>query len=162
MAESTNYELLLSQLDLLIAEESDRLANCANFVALLFSNLADVNWLGIYVARGEELVLGPYQGLPACTRIVVGQGVCGAAAKQLSSIVVTDVNQFPGHIACDSRSRSEIVVPLMSRGKLIGVLDVDSPKIDRFNAIDKHGLERMCESLVHSMERESEDLDNFI
>ncbi|MDX1515575.1 MAG: GAF domain-containing protein [Woeseiaceae bacterium] len=141
---TTDYDLLDSQLRALIADEADALACAANFVALLFHALDDVNWLGIYVLRGTELVLGPFQGQPACVRIPLGRGVCGTAAERRETLVVPDVHAFPGHIACDAASRSEIVVPLLRGGELIGVLDVDSPSLDRFDQADRIGIERLC------------------
>ena len=140
----TDYTLLQSQLTALTADESDALANASNFVALVFNALDDVNWVGIYVLRGDELVLGPFQGKPACVRIPIGSGVCGTAAARLETQLVADVHAFPGHIVCDADSRSEIVVPLLVDGKLIGVLDIDSPSLNRFDSIDQEGLEVLC------------------
>lgn len=140
----TDFDLLDAQLSALIKDEADGLANAGNFVALLFNALHDVNWLGIYVLRGDELVLGPFQGQPACVHIPVGNGVCGTAAATRETQRVADVHAFPGHIACDPISRSEIVVPLMIDGDLRGVLDVDSPSLDRFSAADQVGMERLC------------------
>ena len=142
---STDYELLAQQLSALLAEESDALAITANFVALLYESMADINWLGIYVARGDELVLGPFQGRPACVHIPFGQGVCGTAAASGEIQLVADVHEFPGHIACDPVSRSEIVIPLRHGERLLGVLDVDSPKLARFDQRDQEGLVRACE-----------------
>lgn len=140
----TDFDLLGAQLSALIKDEADALANAGNFVALLFNALHDINWLGIYVLRGDELVLGPFQGQPACVRIAVGDGVCGTAAATEMTQRVADVHAFPGHIACDPVSRSEIVVPLMIDGELRGVLDVDSPSLNRFSAADQEGIERLC------------------
>ena len=140
----TDYTLLDSQAGALLRDEPDALANAANFVALLYNALDDVNWLGIYVLRGDELVLGPFQGQPACVHIPVGNGVCGTAAATLETQRVADVHAFPGHIACDAASRSEIVVPLVVDGSLVGVLDIDSPSLDRFSADDQAGIERLC------------------
>ena len=140
----TDYRLLQSQLVALAGDETDALANASNFVALLYGALDDINWLGIYVLRGEELVLGPFQGKPACVRIPVGNGVCGTAAATMETQVVPDVHAFPGHIVCDADSRSEIVVPLSVGGQLIGVLDIDSPSLDRFGAEDREGIEKLC------------------
>ena len=142
----TVYTLLQSQLTALIGDESDALASAGNFVALLYNALDNVNWLGIYVLRGQELVLGPFQGKPACVHIPIGSGVCGKAAETLETQRVPDVHAFPGHIVCDADSRSEIVVPLMVDGQLIGALDIDSPSVDRFSAADQEGLEALCES----------------
>lgn len=148
MADDTNYGLLLAQARALLDGEDDSLANSANFVALLFDALDDVNWLGIYVLRGEELVLGPFQGKPACVRIPLGRGVCGTAAATRESQRVADVHAFPGHIVCDAASRSELVVPLLSDGRLLGVLDIDSPVEDRFSAGDQAGIEALCAELA--------------
>jgi len=139
-----DYTLLKSQFVALAGNETDALANASNFVGLLFNAIDDINWLGIYVLRGDELVLGPFQGKPACVRIAVGNGVCGTAAATLETQRVADVHAFPGHIVCDADSRSEIVVPLTMRGVLLGVLDIDSPTIDRFSATDQTGIELLC------------------
>jgi GAF domain-containing protein len=141
---NTDYPLLESQLVALIGDETDPLANASNFVGLLFDALEDVNWLGIYVLRGDELVLGPYQGKTACVRIALGKGVCGTAAATRQTQRVPDVHEFPGHIACDVASRSEIVVPLLVDGELVGVLDIDSPSLDRFSEADQQGVEALC------------------
>ena len=141
---NTDYALLRSQLTALIGDETDALANASNFVGLLFNALDDINWLGIYVLRDDELVLGPFQGKPACVHIPLGSGVCGTAAATLETQLVPDVHAFPGHIVCDADSRSEIVVPLMVGGQLIGVLDIDSPSLDRFSAADQEGIESLC------------------
>jgi len=140
----TDYDLLESQAAALLGDEADALASAANFVALLYNALDDVNWLGIYVLRGDELVLGPFQGQPACVHIAVGSGVCGTAAATLETQRVDDVHAFPGHIVCDAASRSEIVVPLVIDGALVGVLDIDSPSLERFSADDQAGIERLC------------------
>ena len=142
----TNYDLLDSQLRAMLAGEKDKLAATSNFVALLFTALADVNWLGVYVLRGEELVLGPFQGRPACVRIPVGNGVCGVAAGTGKTQRVADVHEFPGHIVCDADSRSELVVPLLAAGGLLGVLDIDSPSLSRFSEDDQQGVEKLCAS----------------
>ena len=147
-----DYKLLASQLHALLGDETDALANASNFVALLYNALDDVNWLGIYVLRDGELVLGPFQGKPACVRIQVGSGVCGTAAATLQTQRVADVHQFAGHIACDADSRSEIVVPLICNGNLIGVLDIDSPTLDRFNEFDQQGMEELCASYCRLQE----------
>lgn len=141
-----DYTLLDSQLRALLAGEDDALASASNFVALLYNAMEDVNWLGIYVLRDDELVLGPFQGKPACVRLQLGRGVCGTAASTLQTQRVADVHAFEGHIACDADSRSEIVVPLLSNGQLIGVLDIDSPTPDRFSAADQKGVEKLCAS----------------
>jgi len=139
-----DYKLLDSQLRALLADETDALACASNFVALLYNAMDDINWLGIYVSRGNELVLGPFQGKPACVHIDVGAGVCGTAAATLQTQRVADVHQFEGHIACDADSRSEVVVPLISNGQLIGVLDIDSPTPNRFTETDQLGVEKLC------------------
>lgn len=141
-----DYGLLDSQLRALLAGETDALANASNFVALLKNAMERVNWLGVYVLRGNELVLGPFQGKPACVHIPVGTGVCGTAAASLRTQRIADVHEFEGHIVCDADSRSELVVPLITHGKLIGVLDIDSPIPDRFSEADQQGVERLCET----------------
>lgn len=142
------YRQLLQQLDALIGGERDAVANMANMAALLFCQLPDLNWAGFYLLRGSELVLGPFQGRPACIRIALGRGVCGTAAASASTQRVADVHAFPGHIACDAASRSEIVVPLVAAGTVVGVLDLDSPVADRFDADDEAGLEAAARLLV--------------
>jgi GAF domain-containing protein len=149
----TDYRLLNSQLHALLENEHDALAASGNFVALLYNALDEVNWLGIYVLRGDELVLGPFQGKPACTRIALDEGVCGAAASTLQTQRVADVHAFPGHIVCDPDSRSELVVPLLSHGQLIGVLDIDSPITRRFSAADQAGVEDLCDSFCELQEK---------
>ncbi len=141
---SERYRELALELQGLLEGESDAVANMANAAALIFHGLPDLNWAGFYVNRESCLVLGPFQGKPACVRIKVGQGVCGTAAELKSSIVVPDVHDFPGHIACDSASRSELVVPILRDGVVLGVLDLDSPSLARFDEVDRVG----CESLV--------------
>ncbi len=135
---------LLSQARALLAGERDATANAANLAALVFHTLPDLNWAGFYWMKQGELVLGPFQGRPACVRIALGKGVCGTAARDKRTVVVEDVNQFPGHIACDSASMSEVVVPLMRDGKVVGVLDLDSPSLRRFDADDVRGLEALA------------------
>lgn len=142
------YHHLLVQAKALIATETDLIANCANAASLLYYTLSEVNWCGFYFLRGDELVLGPFQGKPACVRIALGKGVCGSAAEQQQTLVVTDVEQFPGHIACDAASRSEIVVPLVFDDTLIGVLDIDSPQVARFSTIDAEYLEKLAHAIV--------------
>ena len=147
------YRELAGQLEALLAGESDPVANAANTSALLFQMMPDLNWAGFYIMRSGELVLGPFQGKPACVRIPVGKGVCGAAVAQGKSMLVEDVHAFPGHIACDSASNSELVVPLVSsKGELIGVFDLDSPVQDRFDVDDQHGLESIARAFVESLE----------
>lgn len=141
------YALLNRQLAALLEGEPNRVANLANASALLAQFLDRVNWVGFYLLEGDELVLGPFQGLPACVRIPLGKGVCGTAAQRRQTVVVPDVHAFPGHIACDAASRSEIVIPLFVDGELVGVLDIDSPEPDRFDEIDRQGLEAFAAEL---------------
>ncbi|WP_433884997.1 GAF domain-containing protein [Pseudomonas vranovensis] len=138
------YGLLAAQLEALLADERDFIANAAQFSAFLYSQVEDLNWAGFYLNRNEQLVLGPFQGQVACVRIPFGRGVCGAAAASRESQRVEDVHAFPGHIACDSASNSELVIPLVKDGRLIGVLDLDSPKLARFSEVDQAGLERLA------------------
>lgn len=139
------YGELAVQARALLAGEDNRIANAANFSALVFHALPDLNWAGFYFFDGQELVVGPFQGQPACVRIALGKGVCGTAAVTRATQVVPDVNEFPGHIACDAASRSEIVVPLVAAdGTLLGVFDVDSPRPARFDDDDRQGLEALC------------------
>ena len=137
------YAQLAEQARALLHGEPDRIANAANLSALVYHALPQLNWAGFYFFDGTELVVGPFQGLPACTRIALSRGVCGAAALRRESIVVPDVHAFPGHIACDSRSRSELVVPIVTAGALRGVFDMDSPTPARFDDIDRIGVERL-------------------
>jgi GAF domain-containing protein len=139
------YPLLFAQLQALLADERDFIANAAQFSAFLFQELADLSWAGFYLVRGEELVLGPFQGKVACVRIPFGRGVCGAAAATGQTQRVEDVHAFAGHIACDSASNSELVVPLFKDGRLLGVLDLDSPSLARFSAADQAAIERLAE-----------------
>jgi L-methionine (R)-S-oxide reductase len=141
---ASDYAALAEELNGLLRGESDFVANAANTCALIFDALPDLNWAGFYFLRRDELVVGPFQGKPACVRIALGKGVCGTAAAERRTIVVPDVEAFPGHIACDAASRSEIVVPLIAGGKLLGVLDLDSPKPARFDESDARGLERLA------------------
>jgi GAF domain-containing protein len=145
------YDQLAAQLSSLLAGERDLIANAANFSSLVFHSLPDLNWAGFYFAKDDELVLGPFQGQPACVRIKIGQGVCGAGAAKCDTMVVSNVHEFPGHIACDSASNSEIVVPLMKDGRMIGVLDLDSPKLSRFDREDAAGLEQLVKILLSSV-----------
>lgn len=139
------YDDLRRQLSALLSGETDPIANAANTAALLFNSMPDINWAGFYFLRSEkELVLGPFQGLPACVRIAVGKGVCGTAVERETSVLVEDVHAFSGHIACDAASRSELVVPLMHDGGLFGVLDIDSPTVGRFDADDQAGIEALA------------------
>ena len=146
------YEMLDRQVDSLLENEQDRIANSANFSALVFDNLDDINWCGFYFLHGEELVLGPFQGKPACVRIPMGKGVCGTAAALCETQVVKNVHEFAGHIACDSASNSEIVIPLVKEGQLIGVLDIDSPDYSRFDDTDRSGIEQMVETFIKQTE----------
>jgi GAF domain-containing protein len=139
---------LLEQARALLQGERDFTANAANLSALLFHALPDVNWVGFYRMKGGELVLGPFQGKPACVRIALGKGVCGTAARDRRTLVVPDVDAFPGHIACDAASRSEVVVPVIAGGKVVGVLDLDSPSKDRFDDADARGLEAIVDAFV--------------
>lgn len=146
------YAGLAEQARGLLAGERDRIANAANFAALVFNGLPDLNWAGFYFSNGDELVVGPFQGLPACVRIPFGKGVCGTAAVTRSTQVVPDVDAFPGHIACDAASRSEIVVPLVDGdGALIGVFDVDSPTPGRFDDEDRRGMEALCAAFMETL-----------
>jgi L-methionine (R)-S-oxide reductase len=144
------YGQLVVQMEGLFSGERDGLANMANTAALIYQMLPDLNWAGFYILRGDELVLGPFQGKIACVRIGMGRGVCGTAAVRLETIVVRDVEAFPGHIACDAASKSEIVVPLVVKGRLLGVLDLDSPLIGRFDEEDALGLNAAAKVLLES------------
>ena len=139
---------LLEQARALLAGERDATANAANLASLVYHTLPDLNWAGFYWLKGDELVLGPFQGKPACVRIALGRGVCGTAAREARAIVVADVHAFPGHIACDSASNSEVVVPVMKDGRVLGVLDLDSPARGRFDAEDARALERLVGAFV--------------
>ncbi len=145
------YDQLAAQLSSLLAGERDLIANAANFSSLIFHALPDLNWAGFYFVKDGELVLGPFQGQPACVRIKIGQCVCGAGAAKCETVIVANVHGFPGHIACDSASNSEIVVPLMKDGRMIGVLDLDSPKLSRFDREDAAGLEQLVKILLSSV-----------
>jgi len=144
------YGLLTAQLQSLLADERDFIANAAQFSAFLFSQLDDLNWAGFYLNRDEELVLGPFQGQIACVRIPFGRGVCGTAAKTRETQRVEDVHAFAGHIACDSASNSELVIPLIKEGRLIGVLDLDSPSLGRFSEADQEGIEQLAAIFLQS------------
>jgi L-methionine (R)-S-oxide reductase len=145
------YDQLAAQLSSLLAGERDLIANAANFAALIFHSLPELNWAGFYFLKEGELVLGPFQGKPACVRIRVGQGVCGTAAATRATTIVPNVHEFPGHIACDSASNSEIVIPLIKGEQLIGVLDLDSPALGRFDNEDAAGLESLVRILLASV-----------
>ena len=142
------YQNLLPQLRSLLAGESDFIANAANFASLLYHSLPELNWAGFYLLKDKELVLGPFQGKPACVRIRVGKGVCGVAAAQRETVIVPNVHEFPGHIACDSASNSEIVIPLFDGERVLGVFDVDSPTLKRFDDQDAEGLLELVTVLV--------------
>jgi len=135
------YQQICEQLTELLGDEKNFIANAANTSALLFQTLPDVNWVGFYIAEGKQLVLGPFQGKPACARLPFGKGVCGTAASKRKTVVVPDVNRFSGHIVCDMASQSEIVVPLLNWGKVLGVLDIDSATANRFDDDDREGIE---------------------
>jgi len=145
------YAQLLEQARGLLHGEPDRIANAANLSALVYHALPDLNWVGFYFFDGTELVVGPFQGLPACVRIPLHKGVCGAAATQRITQRIEDVEAFPGHIACDAASRSELVVPLVKDGALVGVFDLDSPALARFDADDQAGLEAIAQAFVHAL-----------
>lgn len=150
---SIDRELIVAQARSLFDGERDPIANAANLSALIFTSVPDVNWAGFYFVRGRELVLGPFQGKTACVRIAYGKGVCGGAWERGETLVVPDVHAFAGHIACDSASNSEIVVPLTSRGEVVGVLDVDSPSLDRFSSEDRALFESLAEIYVEASAR---------
>ncbi|WP_071460398.1 GAF domain-containing protein [Bacillus massilinigeriensis] len=143
-----NYDLLIKQLRSLLQGESNVIANLSNASALLNQFLDRINWVGFYLIDESELVLGPFQGLPACVRIPLGRGVCGTAAEKRETMRIEDVHAFPGHIACDAASKSEIVIPLLNGEKLIGVLDIDSPETSRFDELDQKKLEEFCAVLM--------------
>ena len=145
------YVQLAEQARSLLAGERDFIANAANFSSLLYHSLPDVNWVGFYLLKEGELVVGPFQGKPACIRIAIGKGVCGTAAERRQTVLVDNVHDFPGHIACDSESRSEIVVPMVEGERLLGVLDVDSPLLARFTEEDAEGLNKLVEIFVSSL-----------
>lgn len=151
-SKAAGYRELDRVLAALLSGETDTIANLANAAALIFAQLPDLNWAGFYLARGGELVLGPFQGKPACVRIPVGRGVCGTAAGLRRSVIVADVHAFPGHIACDGASNAEIVVPLLRGQDLLGVLDLDSPTPGRFDDVDREGLERVAATIVASLQ----------
>ncbi len=146
------YRQLLEQARSLLHGERDRVANAANLSALVFHALPQLNWVGFYFFDGRELVVGPFQGQPACVRIALGRGVCGTAAQTGQTQRVADVDAFAGHIPCDSASRSELVVPLMKGERLVGVFDLDSPQLDRFDADDQRGLEAIAAAYLDSLE----------
>lgn len=145
------YAQLVAQARALIQGEPDRVANAANLAALVYHALSDLNWVGFYFYDGAELVVGPFQGLPACVRIALDKGVCGAAARTRQTQRVADVEAFPGHIACDAASRSELVVPLVHDGELVGVFDLDSPRVNRFDEEDQQGLEAIAQAFLDAL-----------
>lgn len=154
-----DYASLAEELIGLLTGEQDFIANAANTSALLFDALPDINWAGFYLLRKGELVVGPFQGKPACVRIPLGKGVCGTAAANRKTIVVRDVHEFPGHIACDAASQSEIVVPLLRGDELLGVLDIDSPAVGRFDDADRRGIERLAALFVRMSPASAASLD---
>ena len=143
------YSNLANSLDMLLGEEQDYIANLANMASLLYFSLPAINWSGFYLYDGQELVLGPFHGKPACVRIQMGKGVCGTSASTRETLIIGNVHEFPGHIACDPDSRSEIVIPLLKHGTIIGVLDIDSPIVERFDELDKVGLEQLTNILLN-------------
>lgn len=149
------YTSMTRQLKSLLEDERDWLANLSNTASFLAHSLHDINWVGFYLLKQNELVLGPFMGKPACVRIAVGKGVCGTAVAENRTQVVADVHQFPGHIACDADSQSEIVIPLVVKNKIIGVLDIDSPIVNRFEAVDKEYLEQLATILIDATDWEN-------
>ncbi|MBC1473739.1 GAF domain-containing protein [Listeria grandensis] len=149
-----NYQLCVKQVEAMITGEPNFIANISNISALLNQALTDINWVGFYLYEevSHQLVLGPFQGLPACIRIPLGRGVCGSAAAEQRTYLVQNVHDFPGHIACDAASNSEIVIPIVHNGKLLGVLDVDSPSLARFDTVDQHYLEQVVTILKASLQ----------
>lgn len=145
------YQSVVAQVRALLEGERDAIANFANTASLLYHSLPELNWVGFYLLKDGELVVGPFQGKPACVRIALGKGVCGTAAERRATMIVANVHEFDGHIACDSASNSEIVVPLVRGNELIGVLDVDSPKFARFDAEDQAGLEQVVAEILKAM-----------
>lgn len=148
----SDYHTILGQISALTFNEKDLIANMANISAVLFNSLEEVNWAGFYLLKDDQLVLGPFQGQPACIRIPMGKGVCGSAAEVRKTLVIEDVHQFEGHIACDSASNSEIVIPIIKNDQLIGVLDIDSPSFSRFSNHDAVNLNQVVDILVNGME----------
>ena len=153
-SKAQQYDALLEQARALFEGERDATANAANLSSLIFHSLPQLNWAGFYWMKDGGLVLGPFQGRPACVRIAIGKGVCGTAARDRKTVVVPDVHEFPGHIACDAASRSEVVVPLLAGGKVIGVLDIDSPVPRRFDAEDAGGLEALAAAFLAASDLE--------
>jgi len=159
---TTDYRMLEEQVAATITGESDVLAISANFVSVLASELPDTNWCGLYIVRNDELVLGPFVGKPACTRIALGRGVCGTAAARGETLRVDNVHEFSGHIACDTASESEIVIPLRASQRVFAVLDVDSPSKSRFTEVDQSGLESICRRYVARLSELRDNLIEFI
>lgn len=147
LSEKERYRLLVSQIKSLLMKEDNLISNLSNFTAIIKDTFDKISWVGFYLFNGEKLYLGPFQGKVACTNIEIGKGVCGTAARKRETIIVADVDMFPGHIACDSSSKSEIVIPLIQTGKLLGVLDIDSYELNSFGIIDKNYLEEICKFL---------------
>lgn len=147
LSEEERYRLLVSQIKSLLMKEDNLISNLSNFTAIIKDTFDKISWVGFYLFNGEKLYLGPFQGKVACTNIEIGKGVCGTAARKRETIIVADVNKFPGHIACDSSSKSEIVIPLIQTGKLLGVLDIDSYELNSFGIIDKNYVEEICKFL---------------
>ncbi|WJG07662.1 GAF domain-containing protein [Aliiglaciecola sp. LCG003] len=145
------YQSLAKQTEALIGTEKNLIANLANVSALIYMSLEDINWAGFYLLENDELVLGPFQGKPACIRIPMGKGVCGTAALNRTTQIIADVHQFDGHIACDAASNSEIVIPILSGRRLVGVLDVDSPSVGRFDSVDGLGLQALVDLLQKTL-----------
>ena len=148
LPKSLRYKELATTLSALLDNEREFLPNMSNMASFLYFSLKDINWCGFYLVKNGDLLLGPFQGKPACVRIEIGKGVCGTSAQKRESVIVEDVNNFPGHIACDVDSRSEIVIPLLKDGKLLGVLDIDSPTLARFDQVDKMGMEKLVSILL--------------
>ena len=148
VSKTSVYAKLRSELPALIGNQTDFLANISNFAALLFNSLPNLNWAGFYLLRGTDLVLGPFQGKPACSCIAMGDGVCGTAALQRAAVLVPDVHAFPGHIVCDEASQSEMVLPVFKDGQLIGVLDLDSPLSGRFDETDRDSIQQLLQTLM--------------
>jgi GAF domain-containing protein len=149
---ASEYDQVIEQIAAITAGESDLIANMANISAVLFNGISDINWAGFYLHKDNQLVLGPFQGKPACIRIAIGKGVCGKAIEEQVTQVVSDVHLFEGHIACDANSNAEVVVPIIKNGKLIGVLDVDSPQISRFDNTDADYLSKVVDILINTMD----------
>jgi len=147
-----NYQLMVYMAKRVLEDDKDEIASLANVSAVINGYMDKINWVGFYIMRAEELVLGPFQGLPACIRIAVGKGVCGTAVATRETQLVPDVHKFPGHIACDSASNSEIVIPIFKNGEVYGVLDVDSPEFERFGELENKYLTEICEALGRQLE----------